>query len=64
MVWGIDGGKYFIREKLVCKNVYLILYIGKYFSFIEVLKIGVRQQFFSNFVLQDMLKLCGFEDMK
>lgn len=24
MVWGIDGGKYFIRDKLVCKNAYLI----------------------------------------
>lgn len=35
-----------------------IKYIGKYFNFIEVLKIGVKWQFFCNFVLQDMLKLC------
>lgn len=50
MVWGIDGGKYFIRDKLVCKNAYLILYIGKYFSLIEVLKTGVKWQFLCNFV--------------
>lgn len=36
MVWGIDGGKYFICDKLVCKNVYLIYWkIFKFYRGIE-----------------------------